>query len=146
MTVQQGAGQQTINGAATNVSAGTEACESGQSLTFLVGSNNSALFAVQPAISPAGTLTFTPSAPGSATGQAIVSVVLQDNGGTANGDVNTSLAQTFVISVSGRSWRWEGGGGGGGGAGVMHTRNPSNWQGIGWQGLNFDHSHHLNAN
>src|SRR5581483_10676198 len=45
---------------ATNVSAGP-ANESGQTLTFTVTNSNTALFAVQPAISAAGVLTFTPA-------------------------------------------------------------------------------------
>ena len=53
----------------------------------------------QPAISSAGTLTFTPAA--SENGSATVSVFLQDNGGTANGGDDTSATQTFTITVSG---------------------------------------------
>ena len=46
---------------------------------------------------PKGKLTYTPAA--NATGSATVTVTLQDNGGTANGGLNTSPAQTFTISV-----------------------------------------------
>ena len=48
-------------------------------------------------MAPNGTLTFTP-APG-LTGSAVVTVTLSDNGGTANGGVNSSLSQTFTINV-----------------------------------------------
>ena len=51
-----------------------------------------------PAVSPTGTLTYT-TAP-NANGSATVSVVLKDNGGTANGGVDTSAPQTFTITVN----------------------------------------------
>ncbi len=53
---------------------------------------------MQPSISPAGILTFT-SAP-NAFGSAIVTVSLQDNGGVANGGVNTSASVQFTITVN----------------------------------------------
>jgi len=55
--------------------------ESNQAVDFIVSNNNPDLFAVQPAISPDGTLTYT-VAPAHC-GVAIVTVVLHDNGGTA---------------------------------------------------------------
>jgi hypothetical protein len=45
-----------------------------------------------------GTVTYTPSA--NANGVATVTVTLGDNGGTANGGVATSAAQTFTITVT----------------------------------------------
>jgi hypothetical protein len=73
--------------------------EGGQSATFLVtGNTNPALFAASPAVAPDGTLTFTPAS--SASGSASITVVLQDNGGTANGGVDTSTAVTFTITVN----------------------------------------------
>ncbi len=53
---------------------------------------------MQPAVSANGTLTYTPAA--NANGIATVTVQLHDNGGTANGGVDTSAAQTFTISVT----------------------------------------------
>ena len=53
----------------------------------------------QPAISSDGALTYTPSAR-NAYGSATVSVKATDDGGTANGGVNTSAAQTFTITVT----------------------------------------------
>src|SRR4029077_11257476 len=47
---------------------------------------------------PSGTLTFT-GAP-NANGTATVTVQLHDDGGIANGGIDTSLAQTFVINVT----------------------------------------------
>ncbi|MDQ3280457.1 MAG: Ig-like domain-containing protein, partial [Acidobacteriota bacterium] len=72
--------------------------ESGQTLSFNVTNNNNAMFSVQPAIDASGVLTFT-LAP-DAIGVATVSVTISDNGGTANGGVNTSGAQNFSISVT----------------------------------------------
>ena len=83
---------------ATAISAGP-ANESGQTLTFNASNDNTALFSVQPAIAANGTLSFTPAA--NAFGAAVVTVSLSDNGGTANGGVDTSPSQTFTITVTG---------------------------------------------
>ncbi|HKB14235.1 MAG TPA: MBG domain-containing protein, partial [Vicinamibacterales bacterium] len=96
-TVLEDAGAQTVANWATTISAGP-ADESAQALNFIVSNNNSALFAVQPAISPTGTLTYTPAA--NTNGSATVTVQLHDNGGTANGGIDTSAAQTFTITVT----------------------------------------------
>jgi hypothetical protein len=80
---------------ASAISAGP-ADEAAQTLSFIVTNTNNALFSVQPAVSPTGTLTFTPSGLG---GTATVSVSLQDNGGTANGGSDTSAVHTFTIIV-----------------------------------------------
>ena len=45
-----------------------------------------------------GTLAFRPAS--NASGHAIVTVVLTDNGGTAGGGVDTSAPQTFTIDVT----------------------------------------------
>src|SRR5262249_8923464 len=67
-------------------------------LNFIVSNNNNGLFSAQPAIAANGTLTYTSTA--NANGSATVTVQLHDDGGTANGGVDTSAAQTFVISVA----------------------------------------------
>jgi VCBS repeat-containing protein len=95
-TVDEDAGAQTVNGWATAISVGPN--ESGQTVSFLVSNNNNGLFSAQPAVSPAGALTYTPAA--NQNGSATVSVQTTDNGGTANGGVDTSTAQTFSITVS----------------------------------------------
>jgi hypothetical protein len=82
---------------ATAISAGPPD-ESGQSLTFIVTTDNDALFSVKPAIDAAGKLTFTPAP--NRTGTAVVTVMLHDSGGTANGGVDTSGPQTFNIVVT----------------------------------------------
>jgi hypothetical protein len=96
-SVFEDAGAQTATGWATSISAGP-AVDAAQTLTFQVSNNNNTLFAAQPAISSAGVLTYTPAA--NANGSATVTVSLQDSGGTANGGVDTSAAQTFTITVT----------------------------------------------
>jgi cytochrome c peroxidase len=96
-TMLEDAGPQTVSGWATNISPGPPE-EAGQALTFVVSNDNSALFSAQPAISPAGTLTFTPAA--NANGSALVTVVLTDDGGTANGGQDSSPPVTFTISLT----------------------------------------------
>jgi Big-like domain-containing protein/cadherin-like protein len=95
-SVLEDAGPQTVPNWATGISAGP-ANESSQTITFVVSNDNNALFSVQPAISPSGTLTYT-GAP-NANGSAIVTVYAQDNGGTANGGNDTSATYTFTISI-----------------------------------------------
>ncbi len=69
--VLEDAGAQTVGAWATSISAGPTN-ESSQTLNFLVSNNNSSLFAVQPAVSPNGTLTYTTAL--NANGGATVSV------------------------------------------------------------------------
>jgi VCBS repeat-containing protein len=97
VTLLEDAGAQTVPNWATTISAGP-ANEASQTFTFNVSNNNNALFSVQPAVAANGTLTFTPAA--NANGSATVTINLQDNGGTANGGVDTSANQTFTISVT----------------------------------------------
>ena len=71
--------------------------ESGQTIKFYVSASNQGLFSSLPAISPQGTLSFTPKA--DMNGSSIVSVYLKDNGGTANGGVDQSETKQFTIKV-----------------------------------------------
>ncbi|HIK09737.1 MAG TPA: DUF4347 domain-containing protein [Oscillatoriaceae cyanobacterium M33_DOE_052] len=74
--------------------------EVGQTGTYTVNPTsitNPSLFAVPPAIDANGNLSYTP-APG-VSGTSDFQVVVQDNGGTANGGVDTSDLQTFTITV-----------------------------------------------
>jgi hypothetical protein len=96
-TVLEDAGAQTVANWATNISAGP-ANESGQTVNFIVSNTNPSLFSAQPALAANGTLTFTPAA--DANGSATVTVQVHDNGGTANGGVDTSAAQTFTVTVT----------------------------------------------
>src|SRR2546425_1691404 len=96
-TVNEDSGAHTALGWATNLSKGT-ANESGQTLDFIVSNSNNGLFSSQPAISSTGTLTYTPAT--EANGVATITVQIHDNGGTANGGVDTSAPQTFMITVN----------------------------------------------
>ena len=97
-TVLEESGAQTVPNWATAISAGPPD-ESGQSVTFAVtGNTNPGLFAVAPSVSPTGTLTYTPAP--NTSGTATITLVAQDDGGTANGGVDTSVPQTFVITVT----------------------------------------------
>ncbi|MEG4141096.1 FG-GAP-like repeat-containing protein, partial [Microcoleus sp. Pol7_B1] len=72
--------------------------EAGQAVNdFLVNiTNGNSLFTALPDVANDGTLTYTPNGnPGTAT----IQVQLQDNGGTANGGVDTSTASSFTITI-----------------------------------------------
>ncbi|MGZ8242458.1 tandem-95 repeat protein [Methylomagnum sp.] len=98
-TVDEDAAAQTVTPWATAISTGPSD-ESTQTLTFNITNNtNSGLFSVAPVVSPSGVLTYTVAA--NATGTAAVTLTLSDSGGTSNGGVDTSAAQTFNITVSG---------------------------------------------
>ena len=89
-------GAQTVGGWATGISPGP-ADEAGQSVSFVLTVSNPALFSVQPAVAPNGTLTYKPKA--LAIGTATVTIRAVDDGGTANGGQNTSIARTSTISI-----------------------------------------------
>jgi hypothetical protein len=101
-TVFKDSGPQTVAGQVSTSSPGPMN-ESSQVVDFLVSNDNNNLFLVQPAMSANGTLTYTP-APG-AIGTATVTVKAHDDGGTLNGGVDTSAAQTFKINVT---YNWTG--------------------------------------
>lgn len=96
-TINEDAGAQSVANWATNISAGP-GNESGQTLSFAVSNDNNTLFAVQPALSANGTLTYTPA--DNLNGSATITVTARDNGGTDNGGADTSAAQTFTITVN----------------------------------------------
>lgn len=97
-TVLEDAGPQTVNGWASAISAGP-ANEAAQTLTFTATNDNNALFSAPPAVNAVtGNLTYTPAS--NANGSAVVSVHISDNGGTANGGVDTSPTQMFTITVT----------------------------------------------
>jgi VCBS repeat-containing protein len=96
-SVNEDSGAHTVAGWATSIAAGPSN-ESGQSLDFRVSNDNAALFAIAPVVAPDGTLTYTPAH--DASGSAIVTVQLHDNGGIANGGTDLSASQSFVITVN----------------------------------------------
>jgi hypothetical protein len=73
--------------------------ESGQTLTYTTNVDllSLLLFSSLPGISSDGTLSFTPSG---LHGTATVTVHVEDDGGTANGGVDTSGEQTFTIALN----------------------------------------------
>ena len=99
-TVAEGAGPQTVSPWATlsgPISPGA-ANESGQTLNFIVTTSNDALFTTLPVVAANGDLTYTLAA--DANGAITVTVSLHDNGGVANGGVDTSATQTFTINAT----------------------------------------------
>ncbi len=95
-TVTQKQGAVTIPGFATNLSRGGGADEASHVLSAFVVSNNANYFAVAPKISATGVLTFTPKPTNS--GLVPITIKLADNGGVANGGIN-STTQTVFINV-----------------------------------------------
>ncbi|HXT60717.1 MAG TPA: Ig-like domain-containing protein, partial [Pirellulales bacterium] len=97
-TVNENAPAQTVTNWATSISPGPGSNEAGQTLGFTATNTNPSLFAAAPSVNPAtGALTYTPAL--NAFGSASVTVTLHDNGGTANGGVD-SFSQTFTITVN----------------------------------------------
>jgi alpha-tubulin suppressor-like RCC1 family protein len=97
LTVPEDSGLQVVTNWATQISPGAPS-ETNQILTFVVTNDNHALFSEQPGITPSGNLYF--AGAHNSNGVAHVTVVLKDNGGTANGGHDTSAPQTFVITIT----------------------------------------------
>jgi hypothetical protein len=95
--VMEDAGPQSITSFATSINPG-DPSESGQALDFQLSVDQPLLFKVQPTLAADGTLTFT-SAPDQ-NGTAIVTVLLHDDGGVANGGHDASATQTFQIVIT----------------------------------------------
>ncbi|MBL0742496.1 gliding motility-associated C-terminal domain-containing protein [Chryseolinea lacunae] len=87
---------ETFAGWASQISPGPPD-EASQTLTFsIAGITNANLFAVGPAVAPDGTLTFTA---GQNAGVSQVTLLLRDNGLTANGGLDTSTPFMFTITI-----------------------------------------------
>ncbi|MCA8988264.1 MAG: tandem-95 repeat protein, partial [Planctomycetaceae bacterium] len=95
--VAEDSGVQTVTSWASNISPG-DASEASQRIDFQIINSNPSLFRQQPMISADGTLTFE-SAP-DAFGSATLTIVLHDDGGTANGGVDTSSPATITITIN----------------------------------------------
>lgn len=92
-------------GFATDLDSGGGPDENAQTLSFTVvqTAGPAGLFSAPPTLSVSGTtatLAYTPAA--GTYGTAAFDAVLKDSGGTANGGVDTSAAQSFTITVSPR--------------------------------------------
>jgi len=100
VTVAAGAGAQAFDNWATNISAGPPN-EASQSVSFNVSNDNPSAFGIggQPDIDSSGRLTFNPSPLAGGT-TVTVTVVAQDNGGTANGGQDASAPQQFTITIN----------------------------------------------
>ncbi len=98
ISVAEDTGAQTVSGWASAINDGDP--ETDQTLVFsITGNSNPALFSVAPSVNPAnGTLTFTPA--NNANGSATITLRLNDNGGTANGGIDVSSTQSFIINVT----------------------------------------------
>jgi hypothetical protein len=67
-------------------------------VTFEVtGNSNPAIFATAPGVAADGTLSWEPSG---VLGTSTITIRLTDDGGTANGGVDASPAQTFTVTVN----------------------------------------------
>jgi PKD repeat protein len=89
-------GLQLVKNWAYNVSPGP-LNEHTQELTFVISTNNDALFETLPQMDPFGHLQFTPAE--NAFGSAAISVYLQDNGGMDNNGINKSYVKQFSIVI-----------------------------------------------
>ena len=102
--VLEDAGLQTVSTFATGMLRGPVAAtdEAAQTLAFtaqVTGATGNLAFSTPPAIDAStGALTYQTAA--NTNGTATVQVTLSDNGGVANGGVDTSAAQTFTITVT----------------------------------------------
>jgi ABC-type thiamin/hydroxymethylpyrimidine transport system permease subunit len=96
-TINEDAGAQSVPAFANAVPGGGPD-ETSQTFSYSVSTDNAALFSVQPTIDAGGNLTYVAAA--NANGAANVSIVLSDNGGTANGGVDSAPAQLFTITVN----------------------------------------------
>jgi len=105
-TVDQYGVQVTLPTAITNIQTGpstvlptallTTNSQSWETVSFTVTNNATNLFLVQPAVSPGGQLTYTPS---NVVGTVIVGVQAVNSGGTANSGVNASASQLITITI-----------------------------------------------
>lgn len=96
-TVDQGTGENIVNGFVTNITLGPSN-ESNQTIQFQVTTNNPGLFSQQPLIDTSGNLSYTLNP--NASGTALITVFAQDSGGTANGGVDTAGPQSFILTVN----------------------------------------------
>ncbi|MGC9502491.1 Ig-like domain-containing protein, partial [Baaleninema sp.] len=97
-SVYNNVGAQTVTDWATDISPGATD-ESGQTVTLSISnvtSTNTNLFASAPTIDNSGTLQYEPTS--GETGTATVTVQAKDDGGTANGGIDTTT-ETFTIEV-----------------------------------------------
>jgi VCBS repeat-containing protein len=93
LTINEDAGPQSPTWA-SSISPGPPN-ESTQTLTITTTNDNNGLFAVQPSLSAGGVLSYTPKA--DEHGSAVVTMTLKDNGGTANGGIDTTVVSMTIV-------------------------------------------------
>ena len=98
IVVNEDAGIQSIPGWATNISAGP--AESYQVLSdfAVITNSNPSLFSVAPTINSTGTLSFISAL--NASGEADITIQIADDGSATGNNENTSVPQTFKITVN----------------------------------------------
>lgn len=90
-------GAQVVSGFAFNINDGDGLAE--QALVFNVSNDNNDLFIVQPSVDlVTGDLSYTLG--DNVSGSALITVSLSDDGGTANGGIDTSESEEFMIEVN----------------------------------------------
>jgi hypothetical protein len=98
-TITAGATEQTIANWATGFNPGP-ADEASQTVqAYVVTVDNADIFAVAPAIDTSGNLIYTPATNLVTATTATISVRVRDSGGTTDGGIDTSVVQTFTITV-----------------------------------------------
>ncbi|MEO6739180.1 MAG: putative Ig domain-containing protein [Chthoniobacteraceae bacterium] len=97
VVVNQNSGSVVIVGWIVRIAAGP-AGSPATVVFFILTTDKPFLFTAQPQVSGAGTLSFTPAS--GAYGTAAVSLVAQNDGGTADGGSDTSAPQTFTILIA----------------------------------------------
>ena len=97
LTLPEDAGPQSFPAWATAISPGPPD-EAEQELHFMVLVSNPSLFATPPAVSPEGTLSFTPA--DDAHGSTTLTVILMDDGGTDNGGANASAPRKIQFLLT----------------------------------------------
>ena len=96
-SVNEDTGGQSVNAwAAFSAGPSNEIGEAVQSYN-VINVGNPGLFNVQPSVDTNGTLSYSVAA--NANGSSTFTVTVTDNGGTANGGINTSASQQFTITV-----------------------------------------------
>jgi hypothetical protein len=96
-TLNEDSGAQSVSNWATAISKGP-ANESSETIQFQVTANdNPTLFSAGPSVSSTGTLTYTTAA--NKHGVANITIRALDNAGTANGGIDASATDTFMITV-----------------------------------------------
>ncbi len=101
VTVPEDAGEVEIPSWATSILAGPPSALDEiltQTVSFNVVATDTSLFATQPSVSSDGTLSFTPAA--DANGTTTVTVQAVDDGPTGAPNVNSSVAQTFLLRIN----------------------------------------------